>query len=129
MYFQRCFGVLQRRAISAIGQARMMSSRRRIGVFGGSGMYDMEGVSVQETKRLSTPFGAPSDDYTIAQIDGNDKIKVVFLPRHGRGHTVTPSEINYRANVFGMKSLGVEWIVSVTAVGSLCENKSPGEMA
>jgi len=91
-------------------------------------MYDMEGVSVQETKRLSTPFGAPSDDYTIAHIDGNDKIEVVFLPRHGRGHTVTPSEINYRANVFGMKSLGVEWIVSVTAVGSLCENKSPGEM-
>ena len=79
-------------------------------------------------QRLSTPFGAPSDDYTIAHIDGNDKIEVVFLPRHGRGHTVTPSEINYRANVFGMKSLGVEWIVSVTAVGSLCENKSPGEM-
>ena len=77
---------------------------------------------------MSTPFGAPSDEYTIAQIDGNDEIEVVFLPRHGRGHLVTPSEINYRANVFGMKKLGVEWIVSVTAVGSLCGDKAPGEM-
>ncbi len=88
----------------------------RIGVIGGSGLYQMEGMTVREERRISTPFGDPSDAYVIGEIDGR---QVAFLPRHGKGHRLLPTELNYRANIYGFKTLGVEEIVSVSAVGSL----------
>ncbi|HYX26334.1 MAG TPA: S-methyl-5'-thioadenosine phosphorylase [Thermoanaerobaculia bacterium] len=88
----------------------------RIGVIGGSGLYQMEGMTVREERRIETPFGDPSDAYVIGELDGH---QVAFLPRHGRGHRLLPTELNYRANVYGFKALGVEEIVSVSAVGSL----------
>ena len=96
-----------------------------IGVIGGSGLYDMEGL--QDVKRISidTPFGAPSDDYVTGMLNG---VRMVFLPRHGRGHRLLPSEVNYRANIYGMKQLGVEQIISVSAVGSLKEAIAPGHI-
>lgn len=94
----------------------------RIGIIGGSGLYNIEGL--KEVKRLviKTPFGSPSDKFVIGKIEGKD---VVFLPRHGVGHRLSPSEINYRANIYAMKKLGVERIISVTACGSLKENLKP----
>ncbi|MGH7847649.1 MAG: S-methyl-5'-thioadenosine phosphorylase, partial [Candidatus Binatia bacterium] len=87
---------------------------KKLGVLGGTGLYLMEGLqNVQEVK-LNTPFGEPSDTYLCGSLDN---IELVFLPRHGRGHRLLPAEINYRANIFGMKKLGVEWIVAVSAVG------------
>lgn len=97
-------------------------SDTRIGVIGGSGLYEMDGMQVLEEREIETPFGAPSDAYMIGELEGK---KVAFLPRHGRGHRLLPSELNYRANLFGMKILGVEWIVSVSAVGSLKEEYVP----
>ncbi len=88
----------------------------RIGVLGGSGLYRMDGLVVHEERRLSTPFGEPSDAYVLGELDG---APVAFLPRHGRGHRLLPTELNYRANVFGFKLLGVEQLVSVSAVGSM----------
>ena len=88
----------------------------RIGVIGGSGLYAMEGLKVREERRITTPFGDPSDAYVIGELEGR---LVAFLPRHGRGHRLLPTELNYRANVFGFKLLGVEQIVSVSAVGSM----------
>ncbi|HEV2852278.1 MAG TPA: S-methyl-5'-thioadenosine phosphorylase [Thermoanaerobaculia bacterium] len=88
----------------------------RIGVIGGSGLYGMEGMTVREERRIETPFGDPSDAYVIGDLDGRP---VAFLPRHGRGHRLLPTELNYRANIYGFKALGVEEIVSVSAVGSL----------
>ena len=88
----------------------------RIGVIGGSGLYEMEGLKVREERRIETPFGDPSDAYVIGELDGR---RVAFLPRHGRGHRLLPTELNYRANIFGFKVLGVEQIISVSAVGSL----------
>jgi 5'-methylthioadenosine phosphorylase len=88
----------------------------RIGVIGGSGLYGMEGMTVREERRIETPFGDPSDAYIIGELDGR---LVAFLPRHGRGHRLLPTELNYRANIYGFKVLGVEQIVSVSAVGSL----------
>ena len=88
----------------------------RIGVIGGSGLYQMEGMTVREERRIETPFGDPSDAYLIGELDGQ---RVAFLPRHGRGHRLLPTELNYRANLYGFKVLGVEEIVSVSAVGSL----------
>jgi 5'-methylthioadenosine phosphorylase len=88
----------------------------RIGVIGGSGLYGMEGMTVREERRIETPFGDPSDAYVIGELDGR---LVAFLPRHGRGHRLLPTELNYRANIYGFKVLGVEEIVSVSAVGSL----------
>jgi 5'-methylthioadenosine phosphorylase len=88
----------------------------RIGVIGGSGLYGMEGMTVREERRIETPFGDPSDVYVIGELDGR---QVAFLPRHGRGHRLLPTELNYRANIYGFKLLGVEEIVSVSAVGSL----------
>ena len=86
------------------------------GVIGGSGLYAMEGLTVLEERRLSTPWGEPSDAYVIGELAGR---RVAFLPRHGRGHRLLPSELNFRANLFGFKLLGVEQIVSVSAVGSM----------
>ena len=88
----------------------------KIGVIGGSGLYEMDGLEVLEERRVETPFGDPSDPYIVGRLDGK---KVAFLPRHGRGHRLLPSELNYRANLYGLKVLGVEWVISVSAVGSL----------
>jgi 5'-methylthioadenosine phosphorylase len=93
-----------------------------IGVIGGSGLYQMEGISNVKEEKIQTPFGDPSDFYITGEID---KTKVVFLPRHGRGHFISPSEINYRANIYGMKKLGVQGIISVSACGSLRKKFKP----
>ena len=90
----------------------------RIGIIGGSGFYDLEGLEEKKWTKLDTPFGSPSDEFLCAKFQDR---QVVFLPRHGRGHKISPTKINYRANIYGMKSLGVDWIVSVTACGSLKE--------
>jgi 5'-methylthioadenosine phosphorylase len=94
----------------------------KIGIIGGSGLYNIEGITGLKTVKVSTPFGAPSDNFVTGILEGRE---VVFLPRHGVGHRLNPSEINYRANIFGMKKLGVERIVSVTACGSLREDMAP----
>jgi 5'-methylthioadenosine phosphorylase len=96
-----------------------------IGVIGGSGLYEMEGLTQVKAVKVSTPFGRPSDDYLIGTLFGR---RVAFLPRHGRGHRIMPSDINYRANIFGMKKLGVERIISVSAVGSMKEEIKPGDI-
>jgi 5'-methylthioadenosine phosphorylase len=94
----------------------------RIGVIGGSGLYRMEELKVLEERRLQTPFGAPSDAYVLGELEGE---RVAFLPRHGRGHRLLPTEINSRANLFGFKMLGVEWLISISAVGSMKEAYAP----
>ncbi|HEX9872980.1 MAG TPA: S-methyl-5'-thioadenosine phosphorylase [Deferrimonas sp.] len=96
-----------------------------IGVIGGSGLYEIEGFSNVEEIRLETPFGDPSDAYITGTLEG---VKLVFLPRHGRGHRLLPSEVPYRANIYGMKKLGVERIISVSAVGSMKEEIVPGDI-
>lgn len=96
-----------------------------IGVIGGSGLYEMEGLTQVEEVRLQTPFGDPSDAY-ITGFLGN--VKMVFLPRHGRGHRLLPSEVPYRANIYGMKMLGVQQVISVSAVGSMKEEIVPGHI-
>ena len=88
----------------------------RIGVIGGSGLYQMAALKVAEERRLATPFGDPSDPFVIGELEGR---RVAFLPRHGRGHRLLPSELNYRANIYGFKVLGVEQLISVSAVGSM----------
>jgi 5'-methylthioadenosine phosphorylase len=93
-----------------------------IGIIGGSGLYSMPGLSQAKEVRLKTPFGAPSDRYVIGTLAGR---KVAFLARHGRGHRILPSELNFRANVYGFRQLGVERIVSLSAVGSLKEEHQP----
>ncbi len=97
----------------------------KIGIIGGSGLYDLEGIKNISKKTVSTPFGAPSGAYHTGTIGD---VEVVFLPRHGEGHHLLPTEINYRANIFGFKSLGVEDILSVSAVGSLREHIHPMDM-
>jgi 5'-methylthioadenosine phosphorylase len=97
----------------------------RIGVIGGSGVYAMDGLENVREERVSTPYGDPSDACIIGQLGAAE---MVFLPRHGRGHRFNPSEVNYRANIFALKSLGVEWIISVSAVGSLKEEIVPGHI-
>jgi 5'-methylthioadenosine phosphorylase len=97
----------------------------KIGVIGGSGLYEMEGLKVLDEVRLETPFGKPSDAYILGELEGQ---KIAFLPRHGRGHRISPSELNFRANIWGMKKLGVEAIVAVSAVGSMREEIKPGDM-
>jgi len=96
-----------------------------IGVIGGSGLYEMDGLTQVRTVKVATPFGKPSDDYIIGTL--NNK-RVAFLPRHGRGHRLIPTDINYRANIYGMKKLGVERIISVSAVGSMKEEIKPGDI-
>jgi len=93
-----------------------------VGVIGGSGLYELEGLTNVRWRRVRTPFGDPSDEFCTGELEGR---RVVFLPRHGRGHRLTPTELNFRANVWGLKSLGVEWIVSVSAVGSMKEDIRP----
>ena len=96
--------------------------KAEIGIIGGSGLYSMPGFEAQEEAVLETPFGSPSDNYVLGTMCGR---KVAFLARHGRGHRLSPSELNFRANIWGMKSLGVERIVSLSAVGSLKEEHRP----
>ncbi len=98
------------------------SEQIRIGVIGGSGLYDMDGLADRREVRLTTPFGDPSAAYVVGTLDGR---RVAFLARHGDGHTLLPTELNFRANIYGFKTLGVEWILSASAVGSLQEQYRP----
>ncbi|HEX6212500.1 MAG TPA: S-methyl-5'-thioadenosine phosphorylase [Methylomirabilota bacterium] len=93
-----------------------------IGVIGGSGLYELEGLTDVRWRRVRTPFGDPSDEYCTGIFEGRP---VIFLPRHGRGHRLTPSELNFRANIWGLKSLGAEWVLSISAVGSMQETIHP----
>ena len=97
----------------------------KIGVIGGSGLYSIEGLTDIATVDIDTPFGKPSDTITTGKLDG---VGVAFLPRHGKGHHLTPTEVPYRANIYALKSLGVEWIISVAAVGSLKSGLKPGDL-
>lgn len=99
-----------------------LEKKAAIGIIGGSGLYHMPGFEAEQELRLETPFGDPSDAYIAGKLEGKD---VAFLSRHGRGHRFSPSEINYRANIYGMKMLGVERIVSLSAVGSMKEEHAP----
>jgi 5'-methylthioadenosine phosphorylase len=96
--------------------------KAEIGIIGGSGLYSMPGFEAQEEANVDTPFGRPSDNYVLGTLAGRP---VAFLARHGRGHRISPSELNFRANIYGMKSLGVERIISLSAVGSLKEEHRP----
>ena len=96
-----------------------------IGIIGGSGLYQIEGLKNVREAAVETPFGDPSDHYILGEIEG---IRVAFLPRHGRGHRIQPSDLNYRANIYGMKALGVERILSISAVGSMKEKIRPGDI-
>ncbi len=93
-----------------------------VGVIGGSGLYQMEGIEDLRWVRVRTPFGDPSDAYCTGRLGDR---RVIFLPRHGRGHRLSPSEINYRANIYGLKALGARWVISVSAVGSMKEEIRP----
>ena len=97
-------------------------STHKIGIIGGSGLYHLEGFANQKWVRVKTPFGAPSDEFLTGTLAGRE---VAFLPRHGRGHRILPSELNHRANLWAMKKLGVAWIISVSAVGSLQRKYRP----
>lgn len=101
-----------------------MSDTFTVGVIGGSGLYEIEGLTDVDAVRLTTPFGEPSDAFVTGRLGD---VRMVFLPRHGRGHRISPSEINFRANLWGLKKLGVSRILSVSAVGSLREDVSPGD--
>ncbi|HEY7359088.1 MAG TPA: MTAP family purine nucleoside phosphorylase, partial [Ktedonobacterales bacterium] len=94
----------------------------KIGVIGGSGLYEMAGMTDVEEVQVSTPFGAPSDAITVGRVEG---VAIAFLPRHGRGHRLNPTEVPSRANIYALKSLGVEWVISVSAVGSMREDVAP----
>lgn len=97
----------------------------RVGIIGGSGLYAIEGLKDISEQRLQTPFGPPSDAIISGVLGAAD---VFFLPRHGRGHVLLPSEVNYRANIFALKKLGVQWCIAVSAVGSLAEDVAPGDI-
>ncbi len=97
----------------------------RIGVIGGSGIYQLENLKVLEEREVSTPFGDPSDKIIIGELKG---VKVAFLPRHGVGHRLLPSEVNYRANIYALKTLGVERLISISSVGSMKEEIAPEDI-
>jgi 5'-methylthioadenosine phosphorylase len=98
------------------------TSDHRIGIIGGTGLYEIEGLTRKRWTRVRTPFGPPSDALLTGILEGR---QVVFLPRHGRGHRLLPSELNHRANIWAMKKLGVQWVISVSAVGSLQQSYRP----
>ncbi len=100
-------------------------SNHRIGIIGGSGLYHIEGFTQQKWVKVKTPFGPPSDEFLTGRLSGRD---VVFLPRHSRGHRLLPSELNHRANLWAMKQLGVAWIISASAVGSLQARYRPRDL-
>ena len=93
-----------------------------VGIIGGSGMYEMDGLEILREEQVRTPFGDPSDRYVVGRLDGRP---VAFLARHGRAHSLMPSELNFRANIYGFKLLGAEWILSASAVGSMREEIKP----
>ncbi|MCI0372385.1 MAG: S-methyl-5'-thioadenosine phosphorylase [candidate division NC10 bacterium] len=97
----------------------------RIGILGGSGLYEMAGLTDVWEERVETPFGPPSDPYVLGRLEGRP---VAFLARHGRGHRLLPSELNFRANIYGFKALGAEWILSASAVGSMREDVKPRDI-
>ena len=101
-----------------------MMKKRKLGIIGGSGLYKMEGFEKTKWKKINTPWGRPSDEVLIANFE---KEEICFIPRHSRGHKISPSNINFRANIDAMKQLGVTDIISVSAVGSLKENLEPGK--
>lgn len=102
-----------------------MTAQAQIGIIGGSGLYQMEALTDIEEVRVETPFGDPSDAIILGTLDGT---RVAFLARHGRGHTLMPSELPFRANIYAMKSLGVEYLISASAVGSLKAEAKPLDM-
>ena len=97
----------------------------KIGVIGGSGLYEIEGISDVQEVSLSTPFGKPSDKIVVGKLEG---VSVAFLPRHGRGHRIPPTDVPFRANIYALKSLGVERIIAINSVGSLKEGLKPGDL-
>lgn len=97
----------------------------RIGVIGGSGVHEMKGTVIKDSKKISTPYGEPSDSFKIGEISG---MGIAFLPRHGTPHHIAPHKINYRANIWGFKELGVERIISVNAVGGISPEMTPGDI-
>ena len=103
----------------------MANSAPVLGIIGGSGLYQMDGIENIESVTVSTPFGDPSDAIICGELNG---MKCAFLPRHGVGHKFTPTEVNYRANIWALKSLGVHAILSISAVGSLREKIEPGHL-
>ncbi len=100
-------------------------SKNIIGVIGGSGLYQIEGLKVKEERKVKTPFGSPSDSYILGELNG---VEMAFLARHSRKHTIPPHQINYRANIYGFKLLGVTKLISVSAVGSMREDIKPSHM-
>lgn len=102
-----------------------MSEKIRFGVIGGSGVYSIESLQDVEEVAVSTPFGDPSDSYVVGTLEGQ---RVAFLARHGRGHRISPSRLNQRANIYGFKSLGVEYLIAISACGSLQEQYAPGHI-
>jgi 5'-methylthioadenosine phosphorylase len=100
-------------------------AEKMVGVIGGSGLYEMEGLEEVQKISLKTPFGDPSDDFILGRLEG---VKIAFLPRHGKGHRISPSSLNFRANIYAMKLLGVQWVIGVSAVGSMKESLHPGDM-
>jgi 5'-methylthioadenosine phosphorylase len=109
-----------------VGVARRhVRARAEIGIIGGSGLYDIDGLRDVKRVTVRTPFGAPSDAVVLGELDG---VRIAFLSRHGRGHRIGPGEINYRANIFALKSLGVRRVISISAVGSMKESIKPGDI-
>lgn len=106
-------------------QAQRSGGQASVGVIGGSGLYDIEGLRSIREVRVRTPFGSPSDAITVGTLEG---MRIAFLSRHGRGHRLNPSEINYRANMYALKALGVSRVISVSAVGSMKESIEPGDV-
>jgi len=100
-------------------------SEQVIGIIGGSGLYELDGLTDVKSVAVTTPFGEPSDEFITGVLDG---VRMVFLPRHGKGHRLLPSEVNYRANIYGMKQLGVTRLISVSAAGSMKEEIVPGHI-
>ena len=100
-------------------------AQAKIGVIGGSGLYSMGGLTDVHEVQVETPFGPPSDSISVGALEG---VPIAFLPRHGRGHRISPSELNVRANIWALKSLGVEWVLSVSAVGSMREDVAPKDL-
>ena len=101
------------------------SMQTTVGIIGGSGLYEIDGLSDIKEYNPTTPYGRPSSPLVLGTLEG---IRVAFLSRHGQGHRIAPSDINYRANIFALKQLGVEWILSVSAVGSMREDIQPGQV-
>jgi 5'-methylthioadenosine phosphorylase len=111
-------------AVAKGKKSKRANTQAEIGIIGGSGLYSMNGLTKTREVHVKTPFGGPSDAIVLGMLEGK---RVAFLARHGRGHRILPGEINFRANVYAMKLLGVERIISVSAVGSLMEDLQPGE--